>query len=151
MARRRLSKTAARLERFAESQSMDVEAINPFAPPPTPIRRRLRAAAPDAIVFSIGSYLDAQVLADAAEPGDVWLNVSRFDAWGTTRRRRAFLADESAGRSDWDDVDLYTVGVALGIWTDDEPYEANRTRNRRRLRRLQAGAAARRARDEEAA
>ncbi len=149
--RRRMSAMGTRLVRFVENQSTEITPVNPFAPPQPVVHQRLRALAPSATLFSIESLLDTQLLADAANPGDVWLNISRFDAWRTTRERRAYLATESTERSDWTNADVYHIAVALGIWADSEPYEANLSRNRQRIRRLLAGASTSTAREIRAA
>ncbi len=146
---------ATRLERFAEQQSMEIEPINPFGAASELPRRSLRAlasrpqtvsedplpASADWALVKIDSAMTGRILGATARAGDVWLNLTRVDAWQSMRQRRTFLVGELRRHPEWTDEDIYEIGVALAIWNDASAFAANRARNRQRVRRLRLATA----------
>lgn len=101
------------------------------------------AAPPDAATWAlvkVDSAMTSRILGATAQPGDVWLNLTRIEDWESRRERRAFLVEELAQHPEWTDEDIYEIGIALAIWSDSSAFEANRSRNRQRVRRLRRAA-----------
>jgi hypothetical protein len=94
----------------------------------------------DWALVKIDSAMTARILGATAQPGDVWLNLTRVENWESPRERRAFLIDEVRLHPEWTDEDIYDIGMAIGLWDDDSTYSANRARNRQRVRRLRLAA-----------
>ena len=139
MPRRTLRALANRPRTVAEAtpsaQPAPPAAIQPAPVPAADAPPATTDAASWALV-KVDSAMTGRILGATAQPGDVWLNLTRIEDWESKRERRAFLIGELAQHPEWSDEDIYEIGIALAIWSDPNAFAANRSRNRQRVRRL---------------
>lgn len=126
-------------EATAPPEAPQAPSVNP-APPSADAAARPSESANWALV-KVDSAMAGRILGASAQPGDVWLNLTRIEDWESKRERRAFLIEELAQHPEWTDEDIYDIGLALAIWSDANAFASNRSRNRQRVRRLRLAAA----------
>jgi hypothetical protein len=139
--RRSLRALANRAPAEKESTVIAPEVAGAATPASTPASPAHPApTASDWSLVKIDSAMTARILGATARPGDIWLNLTRAGDWESTRERRAFLIQEVRLHPEWSDEDVYEVGLAIGVWSDNSEYSSNVSRNRQRVRRVRLAA-----------
>jgi hypothetical protein len=137
-------RTAADSAHAASEAASETEAppgaTNEAPPVPPRTASDTSTASESWALVKVDSAMTGRILGATAQPGDVWLNLTRIEAWESRRDRRSFLIDELKQHPEWTDEDIYEIGLVLAIWNDSNAFSANRSRNRQRVRRLRQAA-----------